>query len=38
MKNMTRRDTLTGLAAGTLATSVALDAEAQTAPAAPVDR
>jgi thiol-disulfide isomerase/thioredoxin len=38
MKNMTRRDTLTGLAAGTLATSVALDAGAQTAPAAPVDR
>jgi thiol-disulfide isomerase/thioredoxin len=38
MKNMTRRDTLTGLAAGTLATTVALDAEAQTVPAAPVDR
>lgn len=35
---MTRRDTLTGLAAGTLATTVALETEAQTAPATPSDR
>jgi thiol-disulfide isomerase/thioredoxin len=38
MDIMTRRDTLTGLAAGTLAAAVALEAEAQTTPAAPVDR
>ncbi len=38
MTQMTRRDTLTGLAAGTLATTVALEAEAQTAPATPSDR
>ncbi len=37
MNNMTRRDTLTGLAAGAAVSTVALEAEAQTPPT-PVDR
>lgn len=38
MTNMTRRDTLAGLAAGAVATSIAVEADAQTTPYPPVDR
>lgn len=38
MTNMTRRDTLAGLAAGAVATSIAVGADAQTTPSPPVDR